>query len=697
MKIIFRKDLRENLKVAVIGLLIFSLMLIQSFQSSISMLSRIIDGNWSGQDDALQPLLSNSLLTEAAFFCAIFGAALGWLQTRNEAHRDLWAFLVHRPVTRTEIFRGKAAAGLCLYFLGAGLPLAILIAVVLTPGHVAAPFEWAMTLMPLAILLSGVAFYFAGMLTGLRQARWYASRSFGLGLALAAAAAAVEIGDGPTMIVILLAIVTLAGAVWGAYQTGGFFRGQPTMGKIALIISMLAGCGAAMFVVVGVLSALVFNPLYSNGDTSTIYQMTRDGTIYKAVYHNGSLVEIADLDGHPLMDPKTGQRMEQKEFQKLVTYGGTVVSAHKDRKRNSNINQDNRQFFKLWNVTDKTLWYVDRHGKLGGYDARTRKFIGSLDARGPDDALPAEPFLLRPDGYNYYSAYNDEPRKLLLTAKAIYRVDFKERTVKPVFTLTNGDEIGGFSSGASDFDGTPAKKVFITTRKIVSLINSNGTPVFTVPYTPGYSEYPQVQLNFLVAGKKTTNGLNNHFAVRFQPDLELNKKSGWKMPEHVRWIGPEGAVTKNLELPDLNPIRSERWPEKMATALLLPLLRHVAFVENFFTAGTLPMMSLAFDQEFLGGWNLLSYALGILCAVIGWTLARRCNFSTKASVGWAVFILLLGVAGLLTFLCVQEFPAREECPGCKKLRAVDRENCEHCDSEFSPPEKNGTEIFEPLV
>ena len=99
-----------------------------------------------------------NLLAEAALLCPIFGVALGWLQSRNEAHRDLWAFLIHRPVTRTEIFLGKTIAGLCLYILGAGLPLAVLWWWCEIPGHVAAPFEWAMVLPLLSFFLTGVGF-----------------------------------------------------------------------------------------------------------------------------------------------------------------------------------------------------------------------------------------------------------------------------------------------------------------------------------------------------------------------------------------------------------------------------------------------------------------------------------------------------------------------------------------------------------
>jgi hypothetical protein len=94
---------------------------------------------------------------------------------------------------------------------------------------------------------------------------------------------------------------------------------------------------------------------------------------------------------------------------------------------------------------------------------------------------------------------------------------------------------------------------------------------------------------------------------------------------------------------------------------------------------------------------LLSWAGAILvCLPIGLWLGRRYRFSFAAQAGWAVFHVLLGVPGLLAFLSVQEWPAREACPICKKLRRVDRAQCEHCAADFAPPEKTGTEVFAPL-
>ena len=523
MKTLIRKDLRENLKVALIGLLIFSLLLLQAYQTCMITLTNLLVGNSSGQMNDLQPLLATSLLAEAAFFCAIFGAALGWLQTRNEAHRGLWEFLIHRPVTRTEIFWGKTMAGLCLYAFGAGLPLAVLVSVVRTAGHVAAPFEWTMVLPSVSIFLTGIAYYFAGLLTGLRQARWYASRCFGLGLAIVASFSVFSFFEFWQLIWITIAVVILATAVWGAYQSGGFYHGQPLTGRLALVVALTAGCCVALFVGVGLLFTLVLNPLSHHSNVYIYYQMTRDGTIYKETNRDGA-TEIVDLDGHQLLDPKTGQKMEQKEFSKHLAYGGGVFSSLKYPNQNQYqyAIRDASSFFSLWNITDKTLWYLDRHGKLIGYDGRTRKYIGSLDPHGYDGTLASEPFLQHPNS-SYYNAYGDAPQKLVATAKTVFQVDFKERTLKPVFTLTN-DEIGGYNEEQSGYDDNhPVKNFLITTRKTVCLMDYEGRSIFAMPYKPGYFEYPQVQLSFL----QPTNSSMNNFAVWFHPDYLMTRSIGW--------------------------------------------------------------------------------------------------------------------------------------------------------------------------
>ena len=609
MKTLIQKDLRENLKVALIGLLIFSLLLMQAYGSCATVLANALRGNWSGQVNSLQQLLSQSLLMETAFFCALFGAALGWLQTRNEAHRDLWAYLIHRPVTRTEIFWGKTIAGLCLYVLGAGLPLSVLIAVVPLPGHVAAPFEWAMVLPLVTIFLTGAAYYFAGLLTGLRQARWFVSRSFGLGPAIIASFGVFTLPEfWMAYVLLLIVVVILATAAWGAYQSGGWYLGQPMAGKLALIISLAAGCAIVLVAGVGLTAGLLIQPFIKTSYEYSYYQMTHDGVVHKVNMRDNETAEIVDLDGHPLMDPKTGRRMERKVFQMLTAYGGTVFTSLDRPLPRRNLIEDSGRFFNLLNITDKTLWYLDRHGKLIGYDGRSRKFIGTLETHGFDGTAALDPFLLHPSGnyyYSYYNSYNDVPQKMLASAKTVYQVDFKERSVKPVFTLTNDDEIGGYVADQMAYvDDNQVKTILLTTRKTVQLLNSDGQPLLDVPYQPGFAKYPQVEITDL----SSTNQLPT-YAAWFYPDGELNRRAHWAMPIQVQWIGPDQAITKTADLPTLQQDGAESLSSKLMTALLEPAALHIEF-----------------NRRIVSAWNLFSYAVARCSRPSpgNWCAAKQC-------------------------------------------------------------------------
>jgi len=178
MKKLVLKELREHFKVALLGGVLLTVMMVLAFRGSAVDARQAFYFHSYGRGEGLQPLLSKLTLIEAAFFCGAFGALLGWLQARSEGHPDLWAFLVHRPISRGTIFKAKLAGGVLLYLGGAAPPLLGLVVAAAIPGNVAAPFAWAMGMPLAAICLSGLVFHLAGLLTGLRQARWYASRGY---------------------------------------------------------------------------------------------------------------------------------------------------------------------------------------------------------------------------------------------------------------------------------------------------------------------------------------------------------------------------------------------------------------------------------------------------------------------------------------------------------------------------------------
>ena len=125
-------------------------------------------------------------VTVAFFLCltgVLFGTALGFLQVFFEGHGDPRSLLFHRPLYPSRVFLAKAIAGMSLYLLALGIPFVCIETWKARPGNLLAPYHWRTSLPWLADILSGLVYYFAGMLTAQRDVRWYGSR----GLALAAA------------------------------------------------------------------------------------------------------------------------------------------------------------------------------------------------------------------------------------------------------------------------------------------------------------------------------------------------------------------------------------------------------------------------------------------------------------------------------------------------------------------------------
>jgi hypothetical protein len=101
-------------------------------------------------------------------------------------------------------------------------------------------------------------------------------------------------------------------------------------------------------------------------------------------------------------------------------------------------------------------------------------------------------------------------------------------------------------------------------------------------------------------------------------------------------------------------------------------------------------------------WNLLSAnwpAVAVMTAIAAalaagaWWWARAFGLAPRERAAWAVFVLLLGIPGLVGFLLHRRWPARVTCPTCGERTACDHDACTRCDTTFPAPALNGTEIF----
>lgn len=672
MKTLIQKELRENLKVAMAGLLLSVAVVICSQLYYVNLIEGIRTGVSAAQQYyyRLQPLTSDNFKAFSRILCIVVGLALGWFQIQSERHRDLWAFLVHRPVTRTTIFLSKASAGLLLYALVVGLPLLYFVWWVATPGHVAAPFEWGMAWPVLAEFLSGVAWYFAGMLTGIRQARWYGSRVLGLG------AACLAVWDGHGIMSFwcsALFTAALALAVWGAFHNHGRFQGQPVVGKAALTLSLTPGAGG-VFVAIVALGLEIFFGLYGVAIWPH-YAMGRDGVVYKVIENNHT-PEILSLDGQPLKDPDTGRPMELDKFNRNF---GIALTIARVSRQNSFAVGPQLAWFNLASANRHTLWFnlnVSHPGRLEGYDVQTRKFIGSLGPDGFAATKDGDGSAFLPDYTWYFAAPRVEMPELFATTKKLYSVNFENRVVAPLWTVPEGDAI--------EFIGQNSIKTsspVLLTRQAIILLNlagDFGKPVWSIPVDSSNQDFATATVYGFIL---EDNALS--YSVWMEPSLLASLGDGAKPPTQVIWLSDKGEITKKESFPSLDPISS-----RMGNRIL-----------NFLRPSVFQLM-----PQWLGhypvphevDWHAvrLSFGWAIISVPVGFWLGRRYSFSVKRQLIWAVFNLFFGVPGLLAFIAVQEWPARERCPGCGQLRIVENETCEHCAAVFPAPKPTGIEIFE---
>jgi hypothetical protein len=670
MKTLLQKEVRENLSLAALGLAIVALLLVVPWLVYEDALRDLVSGRGSGGAylEKLLPLASPDFLLGAGFFCSIFGGVLGFMQMHHERHLDLWAFLVHRPITRGQLFLGKTLAGLGLYSAVAGLPLACFVGWAWRPGDMAAPFDPAM-LEPVAVLfLNGMIFYFAGMLTGLRQARWYASRILPVGAAMLVAMGIINaLLFWKAMLVAGVSLGLFGAAAWGVFQSGGQSRGQPLVGHAALTAVLALGAAVVAFLAL----ALILPWLARRGPSVpwSSYLMAKDGTIYKSTQPAQGPQQILDLAGKPCLDPKTGRPIEPANFNRLASRNYSVWIDPEKKEFRLPTYMHAMRLVQLRQAGPDTIWYYwARYGRLVGYDLRTRRMIGSLGPDGFAANLPVRG-----------PRFDQVISQVLVTSEAVYQADLERRAIRALFTTGREDPIVGAQEVWLDDAGW--QYTLVVTRQFVHLLALNGTTVWKMPLPASYAKGSHVQVSFLEPPGR--------FALWFHPADDLLRKGDTLRTVHVAWLDRDQGVLKSVDLPSLARGQEVYHFADKVMIVFVPAAVDLgaSWLDGPRGWPPIPLKPL-----------LVNCAIAALLWVpAGWWLGQRYGFTLGSRIGWAAFHLLFGLPGFLAFLCVQDWPAREACPKCNRVRVVDLPHCGHCGASFAPPEKTGTEIFEPLV
>jgi hypothetical protein len=664
------------------------------------------------------PLLEKAGLFLVSLFAALFGALLGFLQVFFESSGDKRSLLLHRPLSGTQIFLGKVIAGVGLYLLALGIPFACAVVLAATPRHVDEPFSWPMALPWLADSLTGLVYYFAGMLTAQREARWYASRCLALAASLGCSYLVWVL---PEFWHALLAILTLGGVVavaaWGSFLAGGAYAPQPRLAKLALAVTFLVGLSALGF------TGKVFAGMWQGG-TDYIYWLDRQGRVLVVHNHDGRILSITDPDGQIPQDLQ-GKWLDEHTLKELR--GPGAVTGDRSGPRTRSYRNPGRFLVEFGNDSKPGLekWcYVPDRGRLFGYNKYTKQFVGSFGPGGfcPPNEQPRGRFEgeLLSDFSIFYLSWADD---YLVYADRVEAVDFRKRTVRTLYTPPAGETV--LWASRLRHEKPEVKLAGVATDRSVHVLDDGGSPVFSAPWAYDRERYylrsvtrleeplryrveyaprwyqeletletlPVYVVEYDATGRETVRHtlpartqITGHFLRPLLPLVEPSYRQVWF---GAATSPAEGAVLVGSTRHLFADFRSSQGKEMWL------LLQFLAQSTTFFIPGA--GWNLRVEGGLVFGYIALMLLSAAVCALVCFLLASRYSFSRARCLGWALCGLLFGPNGLLLMLALQEWAARIPCPSCRQPRLVDRDRCEHCGAAHALPAADGTEIFEEIT
>jgi hypothetical protein len=650
-----------------------------------------------------KPLEPMPDITGTFFFCltgVVFGAGLGFVQIFLEAHGDKRSLLLHRPLSPSRIFLAKALVGVGLYLLALGIPFVCLEIWYATPGKMPAPYHWRTSLPWLADILSGLVHYFAGMLIAQRDVRWFGSRCLALATAFLCSYLVWTLPEFWQAVAAIGILGSVTGvAAWGSFCAGGEYAAQPRLAKAGLAVTFLAG-----LLIVSALGKQIIGE-WSDSEFDWNYAVDRQGRVivYPMAVSFGPIGPWIDLNGK-----------EVPEYKGKEDYSVQAPSGGMETPLDWSYRNSGRFYVECDNDTKPgdEIWYYDQaQRRLVGYDAILHQCLGSI---GPDGFTPAggPPGEGFPGEFRYRTTrWRAGRRDCLAFSDCVYKIDFSQRTIRPLFTPPAGETVT-YGRECSDALDRKWELVLVSTDKSFHFLTEEGVPVVSFPRAHDCQEHGYVG----ILGKLEKP--ERYFAYYRSWGSLTEPKESMAIPFHlheydaaggelVRRTDPQlpyptasyakalfGLVTPMTEAATLvGASQYLRREARLQGSTRQPVL--LSYLENvrYYIPGTSRFEAM--PSGLIPGYIILILLSAAASALGCFVLARRSAFSRAGCIGWLLVGFFFGWAGLLLMVAIEEWPARIACPACRRLRVVTRATCEHCGAQHAVPAADGTEIFEP--
>jgi hypothetical protein len=615
----------------------------------------------------------------ATFGLAGIGVLLAMIQIAYDWQQGRFAFLMHRPISRRRIFAAKVMAGIVLYALAGGVPLAATVVFDAIPWGVHWPFDIHLVYQGIALWLNGLIWYFAAIVVATRDARWSATRilPFGGGLAASCCIIFYTLNFVEVFALLALAIPLSAIAAGASFVAAGSYARQGPGARFLNGTMIACSCAMLVFIAGACLGNAVFYLVRpaSTPEPWTQYSVDRDGTILKEIYDHGSLVSLTDLEGKPTTQPVEGIRGRRYAYPLYITLG----SPEPNFRGSARLWSMDRYVHQIYGTNWETWFYVSGTRTILGINDKTGRSAGSLGPSGykpPGEA--AEAFSAQIDASQY---------PLIRDDTHVYLADPYKRTMNELLQLPPGQNLRGAIFDENENRTTTG--VALATDSELYLVRPGGDLIFKTPLAlPGVIWH----------GTTITPTRQGTYMLHYD---QISKQ--FPPPQEVLELSATGQVLRKVELP----------------APQLPTYPKISLFDSIWGIFAPPVWSLHrlfiwyswakiwpgtswSGARLSSGWSwpgmwlypVTTLITALASVVLTLLLRRQFRLDRKGTTVWSIAAFLLGISGILTLLAVRGLPLRVKCPRCGRARSIHRTDCEHCGQPFAGPPQKGIEIFE---
>jgi hypothetical protein len=637
-------------------------------------------------------LCSTSFLDVTTFGCAAVGFLLGLVQILPELKRDRWASLLHRPVSRGVIFRGKALAGLLLYSLAAVTPFLLSIWLVTTPGKFGAPFVPKMVFPGSADICMGGVYYCAALALGLQRGGWAGLRVFPL---LAAVHATYFVLDNKLFYVAVEAAVlmglALFTAAWGEMQNQDALRARPWLGKCGFLAVVIYGvCGLG-----DIARSFCTTLIAPSGPNFYRYEITQEGVPLRVTYSSsGVVLSVRDLAGKAVTDPRYLPDRAWNNVNHLNTFSEYIGDAHGFKPRRyqptyrearSYLWADNPSFggrVEQWFTLVEQNYLVD-------YLPGQKIAIAVLDRHG------FEPAGAEAEGFppQVTVSYAGTGPRCLWDAKHAQCAFLGARRIVDL-TLPDASLIYGVGSAWARTDNSSVSVFGLAMGNGLAVYNDKAALLTYLPYHRQTDRWGQISMG--------VNRTLDRFYLRYDPSAWISDETSRMMPSFFEVVDLHGQVLHDYTLPPLPDVRRPpSWDTVLARRLQSPafFFGTMVYKEVGAELGSARLRGdLAYqwgrDRRVTVETSLYVIGLSLLLAGATFFWAKRVYFPPRRAWAWTCFVLAFGLPGFITFRLAADWPRFVLCPNCGSRRPIDTGNCPHCGRDWPAPPSTGIEIFD---